>query len=102
MIALGGWIRPLWALSSPVRLAAVVMPSRWAFEGLLLLEADQHPPPPEAEGTEPGGDHDVAEDLFPAETDRMGPRADAMALGCLLLGLAAAATFIAARAKPAR
>jgi hypothetical protein len=37
---------------------------------------------------------DLAEDFFPADTQRMGPKADAMALGFMLIGLAAAAGFI--------
>ncbi len=45
MIALGGWIRPLHAMSPAVRPMAAVMPSRWAFEGLLLLESERRPSP---------------------------------------------------------
>jgi pSer/pThr/pTyr-binding forkhead associated (FHA) protein len=100
MIALGGWIRPLAELSPAVRLMAAVMPSRWAFEGLLLLESEQRPSPTGLAGSEPIRDADLAEGFFPAKSERMGPTADATALGCLLVGLAAAAAFISGSSKP--
>jgi pSer/pThr/pTyr-binding forkhead associated (FHA) protein len=85
MVAFGGWIRPL----AEIRPIAALMPSRWAFEGLLLLESDRHP----LQHT------DLAEAFFPADSERMGPTADATALGCMLVGLTAALVFISAGSK---
>lgn len=99
MIALGGWIRPLPAMSRTVRPVAEAMPSRWAFEGLLLLETDRRPPPQESE---PSLDRDVSEDVFPAESERMGVTADAMALGFMLIGLTAVTAFVSLGSKASR
>jgi pSer/pThr/pTyr-binding forkhead associated (FHA) protein len=96
MIALGGWIRPLTDLWPAVRPVAAAMPSRWAFEGLLLLESDRRPPP-EAAG--PKSNPDLGEDRFPAETERMGVTADAMALGSMLIGLTTLLAFLSLAPK---
>jgi pSer/pThr/pTyr-binding forkhead associated (FHA) protein len=95
MIALGGFLWPLPGLIPPIRLAAGTMPSRWAFEGLLLLETAQHAQPTDATRND-----DLAEGLFPVDSERMGPKADAMALGAMLIGLAAAAVFISSAPRP--
>jgi hypothetical protein len=79
-----------------------LVPSRWAFEGLLLLESEAHPGAAGAEGSDPAPDRDLAETYFPAETDRMGVKADAMALMSMLIGLTAAALFISASPQPGR
>ena len=63
------------------------MPSRWAFEGLLLLESAENP------------GKDLAQAYFPAESLRMGERADVLALTCMLFGLLAAAAFISTSPK---
>jgi pSer/pThr/pTyr-binding forkhead associated (FHA) protein len=94
MTALSGWIRPLWKMNPPVQLIAEAMPSRWAFEGLLLLEADQHRAIAAADESDAAPDHDLAEEFFPADSARMGVSADAMALGSMAIGLAALALFI--------
>jgi pSer/pThr/pTyr-binding forkhead associated (FHA) protein len=96
LIVLGGWMWPLpdlGVLLEPVSWAA---PTRWAFEGLLLLETDRRKAPAEVEESL----RDPAEHYFPAETRRMGPTADAMALTFLLVGLAAATIFISSGSKP--
>ncbi len=80
---LGGGAWPPSQMPALVRLAADFTPSRRAFEGLLLLESDSVPV------------SDLAESSFPAETDRMGVKADATALALMTLGLAATAGFIA-------
>ena len=41
VIALGGALTPLHGMSAPMRAVAKVMPSRWAFEANLLLEAKE-------------------------------------------------------------
>ena len=100
MIALGGWIWPLPQMNPPVQLVAEAMPSRWAFEGLFLLETNQHRAV--ATPVEKGAarNHDLAEEFFPAGSERMGVTADAMALGSMLIGLAALAVFISGRLRP--
>jgi len=63
MIVLAGVLQPVHKMNSAVQLFANVMPSRWAFEGLLLLEVEDRPtwtppaiPPLAPEGTPaPGG-----------------------------------------------
>ena len=91
----GGWLwrLPLGNMSLPIRisLAADAMPSRWAFEGVLPLESSYHPAPTIADGSDPEQNRDLADDYFPADSERMGVTADAMALGSMLIGLAALA-----------
>jgi pSer/pThr/pTyr-binding forkhead associated (FHA) protein len=93
----GGW-QPLARL--PV--LSSIVPSRWTFEGLLLLESEQRSGPGSADRSAPSIDHDLAEEYFPAETDRMGVKADALALTFILIGLTAAALFTSASSKPDR
>ncbi len=50
VIALGGALTPLHGMSAPMRFVAKAMPSRWAFEANLLLEAN-----------EPHGEPDLAD-----------------------------------------
>ena len=86
MTALGGWFWSLPRSGPPLTWAISATPTRWAFEGLLLLEAPYHP-----SGQSPGDaaadDHDCAEAYFPAESLRMGPGADLTALGSMLVGM---------------
>jgi pSer/pThr/pTyr-binding forkhead associated (FHA) protein len=101
MMVLGGKFGSL-AASRPGAWIAAAMPSRWAFEGLLLLESERRadPTPPDEAGSDRAGD--LAEDYFPADSARMGPKADAMALGFIAIGLAAAAGFISSGSPPRR
>ena len=103
MIALGGRLWPLPALSPPISLASSTMPSRWAFEGLLLMEADAIPTVP-ATGDAPSElpPIDLAEPYFRAGTERMGAKADVLALVFMVIGLAGAGAFISGRSKPYR
>jgi len=96
----GGQWRPLPGRSAMAGVVSSFIPSRWAFEGLVLLESDGHPPPARENGADWTADRDLAEDYFPARTYRMGVRADAMALTAMLIGLAAALAFITASAQP--
>jgi hypothetical protein len=93
MVALGGPMWPLRDPSSPARLAAAAMPTRWAFEGLLLLESAQNPATVAAAGSGATQGRDLVEYFFPADSERMGTKADTMALGSMLIGLAALAVF---------
>jgi pSer/pThr/pTyr-binding forkhead associated (FHA) protein len=88
----------LWR-SALAGVVANASPSRWAFEGLFLLESDRRAQAvaPEASATSNG---DLAETLFPAASERMGTRADVMALAFMFVGLAAGAAFIAGAPKP--
>ncbi len=94
MLALGGWLWPAPAPSLTIRFAMSAMPSRWAFEGLLLMERDAIPPMADDGTAPPELPIDLAEPYFPAATERMGTRADAMALGFMVVGLTVAAGFI--------
>jgi len=98
----GGQWRPVHRMPAVAGAVSSFLPSRWAFEGLVLLETDQRQVAPGAGDSDPVIDHDLAEDYFPAETDRMGVRADVMALGAMFFGLTAAAVFISASSKPGR
>jgi pSer/pThr/pTyr-binding forkhead associated (FHA) protein len=97
----GGQWRPLHRMPAAAGVVSGFLPSRWAFEGLALLEAGQRQVAGIADGSDPEIDNDFAEDYFP-QADRMGVRADVMALGAMLFGLTGAVAFISASAKPAR
>ena len=47
MVILGGMLSPTHEMNGLMRLLSGVMPSRWAFEGLLLVETRKFPPPPD-------------------------------------------------------
>jgi hypothetical protein len=70
-------------------------PSRWVHEGLILLESDPQPPVAPVEGSKPPRNRDLAEVDFPSGSNRMGTRADAMALALMAIGLTVATGFIA-------
>jgi ABC-type multidrug transport system ATPase subunit/ABC-type multidrug transport system permease subunit len=113
MLLLGGALQPLHKLKTPLPHVAALFPSRWAFEGLLTLEADQRdgceilePPKPseshavevEAEAGKPFEPQrriiDMAEFHFPAEDHRLGVRTAVLALLALLGGIASTALTI--------
>jgi hypothetical protein len=100
MVALGGRIWPLPPSSLGAGIATA-MPSRWAFEGLMLLESEGRAPSVGPETKEGDRGADLVERFFPAASERMGPKADAMALGFMMIGLAGAAAFLSANRKPA-
>ncbi len=99
-IALGGRLSALSELSLPLRLAAGATPSRWAFEGALLLESPHHQPPAADAESGSGETPDLAEAFFPAASEQMGTQADAMALGLMLIGLVAAIAVNSIQTKP--
>jgi hypothetical protein len=78
------------------------MPSRWAFEGLMLLESEGRAVPVDPRANDDDRAEDLAEGFFPTDTERMGPKADAMALGFMLVGLAGAAAFLSANGRTPR
>jgi pSer/pThr/pTyr-binding forkhead associated (FHA) protein len=103
---LGGEFQAAARMPSWAQAASNAMPSRWAFEGLFLLESDRRASaalPDLGQASEPPiAIRDIAEDYFPAETFRMGVSADVIALSAFLIGLVALAAFIAAGRLPPR
>ena len=120
MIILAGILQPVHDMNVPMKWLAQVMPSRWAFEGLLLLEVEDRPkwtppvlPAPPGQSTPhvapPAGkptaaisragaeqpkEQDMAERYFPREDERMGTRASGIALSAMLLLLVGAIHMI--------
>jgi hypothetical protein len=87
-----------------VRLLSGLLPSRWAFEGLLLLEERQPGPESDAGATQ-SGLSEAAETYFPAASERMGLKADVLALCLMLIGLAATIAWFSSdtwREQPAQ
>jgi hypothetical protein len=97
MCVLGGCFWTLPHMAPPFALASAATPSRWAFEALLLLDAAERPAPTITEGSDPKQNGDLVEPYFPAAAWRMGPKADAMALGLMLIGLVAVSAIISRR-----
>lgn len=102
MVLLGGAWPPRPQLPAPLRLVGQVLPSRWAFEALLVLESDEQPTwrPAPRPGRAAGVPLDMAERIFPAESERMGPWASLLTLGACTLGLAGAGLLIRGRERP--
>ena len=100
----GGEFRPLPEMAPWARPVCGLLPSRWAFEGLLLLEAERYPWRVASGTTEAAKEgrwnDDFAERYFPAETERMGLGADTTALAAMLVGLVACAAFVATSVRP--
>jgi pSer/pThr/pTyr-binding forkhead associated (FHA) protein len=86
---LGGLRPSLQGLPAAVRPLSGITPSRWAFEGLLLLEAGEPAAVRPGNGNPPDGRRDLGENYFPLASARMGLAADALALVLMLIGLAA-------------
>lgn len=84
MVIAGGMMKPVHELNTPMKAFAHTMASRWAFEGMVVLEArarDKWTPP-----APPGEDRsaeDVAETYFPAKDERLGVEASYAALGAM-------------------
>ncbi len=97
LTALGGWFWPLARSGPPVNWAMNAVPTRWAFEGLLLLESPHHSSPATFDKPVDTSARDLAEDYFPAESERMGPGADLMALGSMLIGMTFALALASTR-----
>jgi ABC-type multidrug transport system ATPase subunit/pSer/pThr/pTyr-binding forkhead associated (FHA) protein len=92
MVILGGILLPLKDMHQSVRLLCYLMPSRWAFEGMLVVESDARPvvPMPAVPGS-PQETPDFAEGYFPKKDDfRLGVPASVMGLATLFVVLAVA------------
>ena len=95
MVILAGILQPVHEMSRPMRWLAQAMPSRWAFEGLLLLEVENRPnwtppAPPALPGIptaatagEQPRKQDMAERYFP-EDERLGTCAGGIVLAAML------------------
>jgi hypothetical protein len=102
MVILAGVLQPVHKMNMPMKTVAQFMPSRWAFEGLLLVEAEERPkwtPPPilsspvaevpmsRSEAEASPAEQDMAERFFPAETHRTNVQTSAVVLTIMLLVL---------------
>jgi len=87
MVILGGVLQPLDKMSTPMRLVANTMPSRWAFESMLLMESENRElyQPPAYPGTESPAKRDMAEKLFPEDSNRTSVTTGVFALTAMLL-----------------
>jgi ABC-type multidrug transport system ATPase subunit/pSer/pThr/pTyr-binding forkhead associated (FHA) protein/ABC-type multidrug transport system permease subunit len=100
MVILGGILLPLPEMPGPTVLLADAMPSRWAFEGLFVPEAEVRPTIelPADDGVEILGETrvtDLAEGWFPVDGWRSGPDTPVWMLGVLcLLWLVAVRTIM--------
>jgi pSer/pThr/pTyr-binding forkhead associated (FHA) protein len=90
----GGGPQSLPRVAPFLRVISDAVPSRWAFEGLLLLESDRPEPIGTAEPARIDRAWDLAEAYFPANSERMGALADAMALVLMVIGFFGASVFI--------
>jgi len=79
-----------------VRPLSGLLPSRWAFESLLLLEERQPGPESDAAVTQSGLPEPAAT-YFPIASERMGLTADVLALCLMLIGLAATLAWLSSR-----
>ena len=97
LLIFGGALQPLYKMQPAMRYVCGAVPSRWAFEGLIELESERWPSvtiPAVADGADPSAptatiESDITEAYFPAESDRMGPRACVIVLGGMLAFLIA-------------
>ena len=98
---LGGFRPPLQNQPAWLRPISGLLPSRWAFECLVLLEAGE-PEIGTAGNDADAKKPDLAELYFPAASHRMGIPADALALVLMLIGLAGATIYLSAISTTAR
>jgi ABC-type multidrug transport system permease subunit len=109
MVILGGVLSPVHKMPDLSQWLCQLMPSRWAFESLLLMEAQERPkfsPPPLPAAAEtfsraaaPAATRtaqprdDMAEAFFPADSQRMGVASGVTSLAAMLVVLAATIWF---------
>ena len=95
MVILGGAIQQVHNMEAPAKALSLVMPSRWALEGLLILESDERPSTPIESSVEPvdpaavdapESAPDFAEMLFPKK-ERATLSTVVMVLGGMFLVL---------------
>jgi hypothetical protein len=103
MVILGGVMQPVHKMHQVAQAGCGVMASRWAFEGLLLLESARRPasPTPPAVGPAEAGEPespDMAERFFPKKDHRGGPGKSAVVL-LVMLGVLLTAVHLILKAK---
>ncbi len=88
LILLSGGMKPLHEVDEGIRKASLVMPTRWAFESNLKIEAEHRVArfqPPTLPGAAPAKEQDVASNHFPDENERADfPRSCAFLIGLSL------------------
>jgi len=94
LVALGGALQPLEKMRPATRTLCLVMPSRWAFEGMVLLESKEHPrhkdpvlPGKPGEKPEEPAEIDMAELYFPKKDYRTTVGRCSAVLAAMLLVL---------------
>jgi ABC-type multidrug transport system ATPase subunit/pSer/pThr/pTyr-binding forkhead associated (FHA) protein len=93
MVILGGILLPIADLPGPGNFLADAMPSRWAFEGLLVGEANARaiielPPPSDSRASDEPQIEDLAESWFPRDGWRSGSDVPAwMLAGMWVIGV---------------
>jgi hypothetical protein len=94
MVILGGAMQPVHRMTDAARVVCYAIPSRWAFEAMLLVESEQQPtfnPSPTTLPPYPGfprerlREQDMAEYYFPREEERSPSTTSAGALAAMLL-----------------
>ena len=92
MVIAGGMMKPVHELNTPMQAFADSMASRWAFEGMLLVESEARPAwtPPAPPATAAPPPQDLAERYFPVRTARFGLAASLAALLSMFGALAIA------------
>ncbi len=96
MVIFGGLMQPIHEMHWTAQTACQVLPPRWAFEGILVLESRHQPHQPMPEGSESQGP-DMAEQLFPKDKRRLGPGVAVVVLGTMLLACAGGTLLILRR-----
>jgi pSer/pThr/pTyr-binding forkhead associated (FHA) protein len=99
---LGGLYPSIQGLPAWVRPLASLLPSRWAFEGLILLETKETVPATPGSEAQADPRQDLAETYFPSATERMGLAADTLALVLMLIGLTCLVAFLSIKPLIAR
>jgi ABC transport system ATP-binding/permease protein len=85
IIALGGGIQAIHDMPKPVQIITEAVPSRWAFEANLLLEAKEHGQvPPAGPAHVRHRAHDIAENSFREDDGRSRLRKTFAVLGAML------------------
>jgi ABC-type multidrug transport system ATPase subunit/ABC-type multidrug transport system permease subunit len=92
MVIAGGMMNPVHKMNSGMYGFAQTMASRWAFEGMLVVESDERTEwtPLTVPGAATAGSRDLAETYFPKDDERLGFSVAAGVLGGMLAVLVVA------------
>ncbi len=86
MVILGGTMKPVHKLPGSVKPISAIMPSRWAFEALLVQESEKHNILTDLASGIPNLEMDLAAPFFPVN-DRRPPQESILILGSMFLVL---------------